>query len=325
MMDEQSRNPAALPAGVIGLGLMGTSIAACLLASGHRVIGVRREAAKLPAARERLTHHLAQMQAEGLLAEPLEQVLARLELSSDYAALAPCRLVVESTIEELAAKHAVLRQAEAVLAPDAVIGSNTSAIPITLLQQGLAHPERCLGLHWAEPAHITRFLEIICGERTDPAVAEWVRDLSLAWGKEPGLLRRDLRGFITNRCFYALLREAFYLVDSGYCTVEDVDRSLRQDLGTWITFAGPFRFMDLTGIPAYANVLRELWPELATTTAMPPTMQRMLDTGAQGTANACGFYPYTPAEAKAWEERFLQFSYDIRRLADQYRPPPSTE
>ena len=102
----------------------------------------------------------------------------------------------------------------------------------------------------------------------------------------------------------------------------DVDRSLRNDLGTWITLAGPFRFMDLTGVPAYANVLRDLWPELSNTTTMPKLMQQMLDTGAQGIANAKGFYAYTPESAKAWEERFLQFSYDVRRLAMKYQERP---
>ena len=71
--------------------------------------------------------------------------------------------------------------------------------------------------------------------------------LAETWGKEPSLLKRDIRGFITNRIMYAMIREAFYLVENGYATVEDVDRSLRNDLGYWITFAGPFRFMDITG------------------------------------------------------------------------------
>jgi 3-hydroxybutyryl-CoA dehydrogenase len=317
-----SPTPAQVPAAVIGLGLMGTSIAACLLASGHRVVGLARRAEKLAQARSRIAGHLEQMRDEGLLTAPTADVMARFTTSTAYAAIADCRLVVESTVEVLETKREVFRAAEAVLAPDAVIGSNTSAIPITELQAGLVHPQRLLGLHWAEPAHITRFLEIICGDATRPALAEWVRDLAFAWGKEPGLLRRDIRGFITNRCFYAMIREAFHLVESGICSVEDVDRSLRNDLGTWITLAGPFRFMDLTGVPAYATVMRDLWPELSNATAVPPTMQRLVESGAQGIANARGFYAYTPEEAKAWEERFLQFSYDIRRLALKYKESP---
>jgi 3-hydroxybutyryl-CoA dehydrogenase len=145
--------------------------------------------------------------------------------------------------------------------------------------------------------------------------------LASLWKKEPTLVRRDIRGFITNRIMYAMLREAFYLVENGYAAVEDVDRSLRNDLGYWITIAGPFRYMDLTGIPAYAAVMRDLLPELCCDKQVPKLMQETVASGARGTSNAKGFYEYTPAEAKRWEKRFLDFSYEIRALALKYGEP----
>jgi 3-hydroxybutyryl-CoA dehydrogenase len=138
------------------------------------------------------------------------------------------------------------------------------------------------------------------------------------WGKEPSLLRKDIRGFITNRIMYAMLREAFHLVEAGYATVADVDRSLRNDYGYWMTFAGPFRFMDLTGIPAYATVMKDLLPDLDCSTEVPPLMQRVMKAGGRGVSNAKGFYSYTPAQAKRWEKQFMQFSYEIRELAGKY-------
>jgi 3-hydroxybutyryl-CoA dehydrogenase len=123
---------------------------------------------------------------------------------------------------------------------------------------------------------------------------------------------------LTNRCFYALLREAFYLVESGYATIEDVDRSLRNDLGYWLTLAGPFRFMDLTGVPAYLRVMNDLLPDLNCSKEVPALMRKVVGEGALGVANAKGFYSYTPAEARRWEKRFLEFSYDIRALAQKY-------
>ncbi len=175
-----------------------------------------------------------------------------------------------------------------------------------------------MGLHWAEPAHITRFMEIICGKETSPEIAQRAVRLARKWGKEPSLLRRDIRGFITNRIMYAMLREAFYLVDSGFATVADVDRSLRNDYGYWMTFAGPFRFMDLTGIPAYATVMQDLLPDLSCAKEVPPLMRKVAGSGARGVSNAKGFYRYTPAQAKRWEDLFLKFSYEIRELADRY-------
>ena len=97
-----------------------------------------------------------------------------------------------------------------------------------------------------------------------------------------------------------------------------MDRSLRNDLGYWITFAGPFRFMDLTGIPAYEAVMRDLFPELCNDTKVPNLISRAVQLGARGVSNAKGFYSYTPAQAKRWEKRFLKFTYEIRALAQKY-------
>jgi 3-hydroxybutyryl-CoA dehydrogenase len=189
---------------------------------------------------------------------------------------------------------------------------------VSQLQAGAIHPERVMGIHWGEPAHILRVMEIICGQHTSPALAERAVALARAWGKEPSLLRRDIRGFITNRCMYALLREAFNLVESGYATIEDVDRSLRNDYGYWITFAGPFRFMDLTGIPAYATVMKDMLPDLSCSKEVPPLIQKLVKRGARGVSNAHGFYSYTKVQAKRWEKLFLKFSYEIRALAQKY-------
>jgi 3-hydroxybutyryl-CoA dehydrogenase len=255
---------------------------------------------------------------EGLLRADPKSLLRKLSLASHYGELQESQLVIESVVEDLNIKRQVIKNIEQVVPADTLLGSNTSAIPPTLLQQGALHPERILGVHWGEPAHITRFMEIICGKNTSPANAERALALARQWGKEPSLLRKDVRGFITNRVMYAMLREAFHLVESGVASVADVDRSLRNDLGYWITFAGPFRFMDLTGIPAYRAVMRDLLPDLDCGKQVPELMERVVNSGARGVANAKGFYPYTSAQARTWERRFLQFSYDIRALAQEY-------
>ncbi len=297
---------------------MGTSIATCLLAAGHPVVGVEREASKRSRARRRTLAYLNEMQAEGLLKGDLRPRLRRFIVTEEYAALADSQLVVECIVEDLKAKRECLREIERFVRRDTIVGSNSSAIPPSLLQQGLKYPDRILGMHWGEPAHTMRFMEIICGEQTDAKFAERARKLAQGWGKEPSMLRREIRGFITNRCMYALMREAFHLVEAGYASIEDVDRSLRNDLGYWITFAGPFRFMDLTGIPAYAAVMRDLLPELDCSKEVPALMRQLVDSGAQGFSNANGFYGYSPAQARRWEKLFMRFSYEIRALAEKY-------
>jgi 3-hydroxybutyryl-CoA dehydrogenase len=305
-------------AGVVGMGLMGSSIAACLLGAGRIVAGVEADPTRLRKSLRQVLSLLEGLRKEGLLTSDPRKILRRLTVSEDYAVLEQSQIVIECVTEDLRIKREVIRKIEQAVSPDTIIGSNTSAIPPTALQEDALYPERILGIHWAEPAHITRFMEIICGKDTLPVYAERAFALAGQLGKEPSLLRKDVRGFITNRVMYAMLREAFHLVESGVASIADVDRSLRNDLGYWITFAGPFRFMDLTGIPAYCAVMSDLLPELDCSKQVPPLMTRLVESGAQGVANAKGFYDYTPAQAKRWEKRFLKFSYDVRALARKY-------
>lgn len=304
--------------GTVGLGLMGSSIATCILAAGHEVTSLVKDLSIVDEARQRILSFLEQLHQEGILNERPEEVVKRHTITDDVTKMAGHEVVIESIIENVDEKKSVYKKLETVLSPTAIIGSNTSAIPVTVLQSGLQHPERVLGIHWAEPAHITRFMEVICGKDSQLEYAYKMVELAESWGKEPSLLKKDIRGFITNRIMYAMLREAFYLVENGYATMEDVDRSLRNDLGYWITFAGPFRFMDLTGIPAYLTVMKDLFPELSNATEAPAFMEDLVSVGAKGVSNAQGFYPYTPESAERWEEKFIEFSYDVRKLAKKY-------
>ena len=304
--------------GVVGLGMMGCSISTCLLIAGHPVVAVAPIATDMGTAESRIMHHLQRASAEKMLEELPETILKRLTITESYQLLEPCDLVIECTIESQDIKKSVYEKIEAFLSPTALLVSNTSAIPITILQAQTSFPERFFGLHWAEPSHTTRFLEIICGEKSDPVFAEWLAALSIHWGKEPTIVKKDIRGFITNRLMYALYREAFYLVENGYATVEDVDRACRNNAGYWMTLAGIFRWMDLTGVPAYHNVMKDLFPTLNNQTEVPTLIDDIVKAGGKGVLNGKGFYNYTDEEAKLWEQTFIDFSYEIRKLALQY-------
>jgi 3-hydroxybutyryl-CoA dehydrogenase len=310
--------PKDLPVGVVGLGLMGCSITACLLMAGHRVVAVAPIAVDLLKAEERIRGHLDASSARGLLRDEVGACLSGLVLTEDYGALSDCVLVIECTLEDLHIKRTVYAKIEAVIGREVLLTSNTSAIPISILQQQTQHPERFFGLHWAEPSHTTRFLEVICGEKSDIVKGEWLYGLAHCWGKEPTLVRKDIRGFITNRLMYALYREAFNLVENGYATIEDVDRACRNNAGYWMTLVGCFRWMDLTGVAAYHNVMKELFPTLSNSTTVPPLIDAIVEAGGRGVSNGKGFYSYTPEEARLWQETFEQFSYEIRELALRY-------
>lgn len=304
--------------GVVGLGLMGCSITTCLLMAGHKVIAVAPVATDLEHAEERVRHHLVRSYDEGLITEKPDKYLLQLLITTDYSELKSCKIVVECTIENPDIKSTVYEKIEAEVDEHTIITSNTSAIPISILQSLTKHPKRFAGLHWAEPSHTTRFLEIICGNDTDVSYAEYLYKLSHEWGKEPTLVRKDIRGFITNRLMYAMYREAFYLVENGYASIEDVDRACRNNAGYWMTLVGVFRWMDLTGVPAYYNVMKDLFPTLNNQTNVPALIEDIVQQGGRGVANAKGFYNYTAEEARLWEETFTEFSYEIRNLALKY-------
>jgi len=304
--------------GIVGLGLMGSSITTCLLMSGHPVIGLAPLEDDLQYAKKRITDYLTRSKQEGLITETPDTLLKNLTITTDYADLSICSLVIESTLEDLEVKKSVFKKIEAVIKPDALLTSNTSAIPISILQQYTLYPKRFFGLHWMEPAHTTRFLEVICGDLSDITAGEYLCKISEGWGKEPTFLRKDIRGFITNRLMYALYREAFNLVENGYATVEDVDRACRNVPGYWMTLVGPFRWMDLTGIPAYHAVMKDLFPTLNNSTEVPKLIDDIVKAGGKGVANAQGFHDYTPEEAKLWEDTYKEFSYEIRKLALKY-------
>jgi len=121
--------------------------------------------------------------------------------------------------------------------------------------------------------------------------------VATGWGKEPILVRKDIRGFITNRLMYAMYREAFHLVENGYATTEDVNRACRNDGGHWMTFCGLFRYMDIAGLQAYYAVMKDLFPTLSNQTDVPKLIEGIARQGGNGITNGKGFYDYTPAEA----------------------------
>lgn len=318
-MARQSERPLV---GVIGLGLMGRSIATCLLASGHEVAGLTDDISTSEDIRQRIGELLEEMKREGMLDGNPSEALDRLTISASMNSLSAADIVVESVTEELELKRRLLLEAESVVSPDCILASNTSALPISLLQDGFTRPQRVLAIHWAEPAHVTKFLEIIPGSQTAEMYMERAARWAELWGKEPSMLRKEIRGFITNRIAYAMFREACHLVESGICTIEDVDRSLRNDVGWWMPFAGPFRYMDLTGVEAYRKVMVDLLPDLCTEPAVPKIVDDVVKSGGRGISNGRGFYRYTKEQSEEWERRFVEFNYRIRKLISEFSDLP---
>jgi len=308
--------------GLAGLGLLGRGIAACFLSHGFRVIAFTRQEATHTEARKYIQRALADLVERAGFPRTLAQEWPqRFVPVRSCEAMAECEFVIESVLEDVAAKQELFDQIEAIIGPEVPIASNTSALPISRLQQGRRCPGRFLGMHWAEPAHATRFLELVRGEQTSDAAFEAAAALAEAIGKEPSLVLKDVPAFIVNRLGYAMYREAMNLLEMGVADVETIDRSCRNALGLWATMCGPFRWMDLTGGPAlYAKAIAGVLPTLSNATELSAWMRELADSDARGIANRRGFYAYTDEEVQRWEQLFREHAWTVRELANRYFP-----
>jgi len=303
--------------GVVGLGLLGRGIVTCFLARGFRLVAFDQDAAVRASARDYIESGLHDLIDHGVVPESLrDDWVAAYTASTDYSAFADCTLVVESVFENLDTKQAVFDQLEAVVSAQTVIASNTSALPISHLQIGRKHPERFVGTHWAEPCHLTRFMEIIRGDQTSDAAVDVAMAMARDAGKDPSLVRKDVPGFIVNRLAYAMIREAIHLVETGVADAEMIDRSFRNALGLWAEAAGPFRWMDLTGLRSYAAVMQSVLPDLCRSVEVPDTLREKIERGEVGITAGQGFYRYTDEQARQWEQRIHDQAWRMLRDTD---------
>ncbi len=310
--------PGEISVGIVGLGLMGSSIAACLLIAGHSVVGLEPMEKELASGEKRIQEHLEVAWEKRLIPEKPGFYLKNLRVGSDYSQLRDTQLIIENVKEDKAIKKIVFSKIDAVVSKDTLITSNTSAIPISELQEFVSNPSRFFGLHWMQPAHTTRFLEVICGDKSDIELANYLYAMGELWEKETVLVKKDIRGFIGNRLMYAMYREAMYLVEEEYASVEDVDRACRNVAGYFLPMVGVFRWMDLTGIGAYRTVMKDLFPILSNAKAPGDLINKIVDEGGNGVFNGKGFYEYTEEERKLWQEAYTKFTYEIRELALKY-------
>ena len=307
------------PVGLVGFGLMGQSIATCLLARGMSVRVYDSDRRTYSRGPSNIDAELAELVRRRLLkAAVRKDWRKRLHCASSFDEFAPCPLIIESVPEDLELKQQLFRELEAVVGPRTVLASNTSSLPISALQAGLRNPARLIGMHWGVPAQLVPFFEVIPGKRTSPRTVRLAREFGVACGKNPIVLRQDIRGFIGNRLMYAMMREACYLVESGVADLETVDRAFRNDIGWWSLLAGPFRWMDLTGIPAYAAVMEGLFPKLSNQKSAPELMRKIVQSGADGISSGRGFYRYDRRSAARWRKAWTEFVYDVKTLAGKY-------
>jgi 3-hydroxyacyl-CoA dehydrogenase/enoyl-CoA hydratase/3-hydroxybutyryl-CoA epimerase len=309
-LNKLARRPAAIAArpirklALIGAGFMGSGIAHVSARAGIAVVLLDRDQATADKGRARIAETMQKDVARGRLSESIAgETLARITAGSDFSALAAADLVIEAVFEDRALKEDVIRRAEAVLPPDAILGSNTSTLPITSLAAASARPANVVGIHFFSPVEKMMLVEIIIGKKTGDAALARALDFVRAIRKTP-IVVNDSRGFYTSRVVGTYIAEGHHMLLEGVpaAMIENVARMAGMPVG-------PLALNDETALDLSYKIMAAARADLGEA-AVPEAEWRMIDElvnqrGRQGRKNGKGFYDYpaTPAGKKRlWPE-----------------------
>ena len=251
---------------IIGCGLVGRAWAMVFARAGHPVRLYDADRTVMDAAHGRIAEGLADLKRYGLIDDPAA-VLARIRIEPDLgAALAGAVYAQESAFEQVDVKREVFAAIDRVVGADTLIGSSSSGIPASAFTEQVACRARCLIAHPVNPPHVIPVVELVPAPWTAPETVAAVRRLMEDVGQAPVELSREIEGFLINRLQAVLLMEAWRLIEEGYATVADLDRTLADGLGLRWSFMGPFETIDLNapgGVADYARRLGPLYQRIA--------------------------------------------------------------
>jgi L-gulonate 3-dehydrogenase len=245
---------------IIGAGLIGRAWSMVFARAGRAVALYDVDRSVLPAALATIKGNLADLAANGLIDDP-EVALARIvPVESLDEALRGAIYVQENGPEDLAIKRALFRELDAKATPDAILASSSSALRASLFTEDLKGRARCLVAHPVNPPYLVPLVELSPAPWTTPDTVTRTRALMDAVGQVPVTLNKEIPGFLLNRLQGALLGEAFRLVEQGYCSMADIDRTVKDGLGLRWSFMGPFETVDLNAPGGIADYIRRYGP-----------------------------------------------------------------
>lgn len=275
--------------GIVGAGTMGAGIAQVAALAGLEVIIFDLASEALKKGENQIKNNLAKGVEKGkLTVEDSDKALNRIVFTHSIRDLI-CDIIIEAVVEKLDVKIDILKQLEIQNDKECILATNTSSIPITKIASGLTRPEYLIGMHFFNPAHIMKLVEIIKGADTKEIVVEVVKNLSLSMGKTPVMVR-DAPGFVVNRVARHFYVESLKVLEEGVADHESIDQLLE----SYGFKMGPFKLMDLIGVDTNHSVTQRMFESFYYDPKFRPSriQQQKVDAGHWGRKTGKGFYEY---------------------------------
>ncbi|MEH1101505.1 3-hydroxyacyl-CoA dehydrogenase family protein [Micromonospora sp. CPCC 205561] len=276
---------------VVGAGLMGSGIAQVAAQAGWQVTLRDLDDAATGRGMAGIRKSLEKFAEKGKIeASDVEATLGRITPTTELEAAADADIVVEAVFERLEIKHEVFRALDKICRSDAVLATNTSAIPVTQIAAVTGRPEAVVGTHFFSPVPMMKLCELVRGYKTSDATLATAKTFAEEIGKTVVVVNRDIAGFVTTRLISALLVEAVKLVEAGVVSAEDLDTACRLGFGHAM---GPLATADLTGVDVLMHASKNIHTDTADEKFFPPELlQRMVTAGDLGRKSGKGFYSY---------------------------------
>ena len=276
--------------GIVGSGTMGSGIAELALSHGFAVVLRSRSAAGANSARTDVESSTYRRVEKGKLTEAeRDEMLLRYSVTTELDDLADCDLVIESIVEDLATKRQLFADLDKACAPDAILATNTSTLPVVEMAMATQRPDQVCGLHFFNPAQLMSLVELVRPETASEETLTTARAFAEACGKSV-VETRDEAGFVVNALLFPYLNNAVRLLEAGTASAEDIDRAM---CGGCNFPMGPLALLDLVGIDVSVAILDALHEDRDDANFAPvPRLRQMVEAGDLGRKTGRGFFTY---------------------------------
>jgi 3-hydroxybutyryl-CoA dehydrogenase len=286
---------------VVGTGMMGPGIAAVSALAGFPTILVGRSPDRISEGLDHCRELVDQLVSNDLASRSsADRALSLLSGGQELeSAVRDADLVIEAIAEDLQAKQQLFTTLEGFIRDDTILASNTSGLSITAIAAPMRRPERAVTSHCWYPGHLMPLVEVVMGEQTSEEAAQTVVEFYRTCGKEPVLVRKDMRGQLANRVFQAVLREAIYIVQEGLATPEDIDTAIGMSFGLRFPVWGPLMHLDAVGLDLALAVQEYVLPGLDNVPEPPDLLREQVARGELGVKTGKGFYDWSEHDINA--------------------------